>query len=727
VSQSTPFRSLSWRRCAMLFALYFAFVFPTLPAMAGSPIGGSVWSTPEDVLRAASTRAGNAGSFLLKTAFQVGYVATPRIKAEADVTVTGILARTTITRHYRNTADTTADGLFVFSLPNNTKLHSISLTIGERVIKSRMAPRSIVSAIPANSVQFPPAVSDNGNLKLLSLPVSRIEAGQTVIVRIEYQQRLRTKAGAYTLRLPLKSWPAQDADPFLHAARAKPGAIGEFRVASAPLSLQIRLDAGASIEKIWSPSHPTVLKRTGPTTALVSPTAMDHRHNTDFALSWTIRQDREPSIGLFSEKADGADHLMVMITPPRLPENIARISRDVVFVLDVANTVSDRSAEFVRNAVSTALARLNSTDRFNVIRVGAETTKLFPTAVPASQSARSKASVFLSRADWGNDPNLIPALKKAFRDESKTKSSRPRQVILLTGGHLKEASALSHLIAKRAGTARLFVVGIGESANEAALKRLAEIGHGRYLPIPSERNIPNRLSGLFSRLEQPVMTDLKATWTVGAVTRAWPDPLPDLYADEPLLISAKIAAPSGTLTLQGKIAGRKWSKALKMSDARSGLGLAPLWAERKIASIEARRFMGQTSTIVDKAIQDVAVSHQVPSRLTTLVAVDGDTVIPVLPILQPITIRDDLHFEAHADNKLSLEEGSAGSPGVADKLALFDAKRRVTATEVTDRPTTGLPFALLALIILTTSLVTFGLWAHLRREYVSMRRDRRKL
>ncbi len=727
MSQSTIFASLSWRRCAMLLALLFAFVFPTLSVVAGSPIGGTVWSTPEDVLRAASTRAGNAGSFLLKSAFQVGYVATPRVKADADVTVTGVLARTTITQHYRNTTATTADGLFVFSLPDDAELYGISLNIGERAIKSQMAPRAIISAPRGNSVQFPPAVSENTDSKLLSLPVSGIKQGQTVIVRIEYQQRLRIRGGAYTLRLPLNSWPNPDPDSYLHAAKAKPGTVDGTRVASAPVSLQVRIDAGGSIEKIWSPSHPTVLKRTGPTMALFAPTVMDHRHNTDFALSWTIRPDREPCVSLFSEKAANADHLMVMITPPRLAENTARISRDVVFVLDVANTVTDRSAEYVRNAVSSALARLNSTDRFNVIRVGAETTKLFATVEPVSRSTRSKASTFLSRADWGNDSSLVPALKKAFREESKTKSSRPRQVILLTGGRFEEASALSHLIAKRAGTARLFIVGIGESANDALLKRLAEIGHGRYLPIPSETNIPRRLARLFSQLEQPVMTDLKATWTVGAVARAWPDPLPDLLAEEPLLISAKIAAPSGTLTLSGMITGRKWTKVLKMSDARSGLGLAPLWAERKIAAIEARRFMGQTSTIVDKAIQDVAVSHQVPSRLTTLVAVDGDTVIPVLPILEPIIIRDDLHFEAHADNKLSRDAKNTGPVATVEKLALFDANRSVASTHIADRPQTGLSFALLALIIVTTSLVTLGLWAHLRREYVSMRRDRRKL
>lgn len=727
MSQSTPSRSLSRRRCATLFALLSALVFSTSAAIAGSPLGGSVWSTPEDVLRDASTKAGNAGSFLLKTPFHAGYVATPRLKAEADVTVTGVLARTTMTQSYRNTADTVAKGLFVFSLPKDAKLYGISLTVGKRVIKSRMAPRAFVSAIQGNTVKFPTAVSGKTKSKLLNLPVSDIKPGQSVIVRLDYQQRLRIQGGIYTLRLPLKSWPSPDGDPLLHAARARPGAVDEAPATSAPLSLQVRLDTGTSIGKIWSSSHPIALKKTGPAMALISPTVVDHRHDSDFALSWSIRQDSEPSVSLFSENADGADHLMVMITPPRLPKSIARAPRDVVFVLDVANTVSDRSAEYVRNAVSAALARLNSTDRFNVIRVGAETTKLFPSAAPASRDARSKASGFLSRADWGNDPDLAPALKKAFRNERKTESSRPRQVILLTGGHIEEASALSHLIAKRAGAARLFTVGIGEGANDAVLRRLAEIGHGRYLPIPSETNIPNRLAGLFSKLEQPVVTDLKVTWTVGAVARAWPDPLPDLYADEPLLISTKIAAQSGTLTLRGKIAGRKWKKVLKMSDARAGLGLAPLWAERKIASIEARRFMGQAPTIVDKAIQEVAVDHQVPSRLTTLVAVDGDTVIPVLPVLQPMTIRDDLHFEAHADNKLKRDDGSIDPAATAEKLALFDAKRRVASTHVAGQSPTGMPFALLALIIVTTSLVTLGLWAHLRREYVSMRRSRRKL
>ena len=701
-------------------------VGPASLAHAGSAISAPVWATPEDILRAARNKAGNAGSFLLKEDGAAGYAATPRLEASADVSVTGTLAQTTMTQRYRNAGQKSAAGLFVFSLPRDAKLYRLHVELGERRIVSRMAPRAVAEhGTSWASIPTEMRATDT-SAKLLSLPISGVAPGQDIMVRLVYQQRLKKSSGTYTLRLPLESWPRPNVETLIHAARANGGDIDNLtarRPRPAPVSLQVRMDAGARIGKIWSSSHPIVIKKTGRTAALIAPSPIDQHHNGDFSLSWSLQPGDQPDVALFGEKADGAEHVMALVTPPHERDAASAPARDLIFVLDVAQLGSDDLIGQIRSEIRTALAALRPSDRFNLVRIGADTTRLFETPRPANAETLSSAKAMLERKDWPARSGLIPALKKAFRRDKDSDTDRLRQVVVLTSGQIKEASTLFREIAKRRGKARLFVIGVGDMPNEAVLRRAAEIGQGRYLALATAGDVPQLLSGLLVRLRSPLVTDLKASWTLGNTVRNWPDPLPDLYADEPLLISTRIPSPTGTLTIEGRHNGALWKKTVKLSERRKGFGLAPLWAERKIASIEARRFMGQSADIVDRAIENIAMVHQVPSRVTALVAFDGDVAIPVLPFRGPNTILDTMTPERSDTARRQISSAADGR----ERLAMLDRKRHVVVSETVDNSRWGPSFALLALVFVTTGIVTLGLWAHLRREYASLRRRGRRI
>ena len=126
---------------------------------------------------------------------------------------------------------------------------------------------------------------------------------------------------------------------------------------------------------------------------------------------------------------------------------------------------------------------------------------------------------------------------------------------------------------------------------------------------------------LFAALENPVMTDLEVKLPGGAAD-AYPSPLPDLYAGEPVTVVMRAKDLKGNLTLSGKLNGKTWSQTFSLADAAQSTGVTQLWARAKIAGFEESRYTGMSIEDVDKGVLQTALDFHLVSRLTSLVAVD---------------------------------------------------------------------------------------------------------
>jgi Ca-activated chloride channel family protein len=140
---------------------------------------------------------------------------------------------------------------------------------------------------------------------------------------------------------------------------------------------------------------------------------------------------------------------------------------------------------------------------------------------------------------------------------------------------------------------------------------------------------------LFSALENPVMTDIDFKLP-GSAVDAYPSPLPDLYAGEPVTMVIRADKLEGALSLSGKLNGQTWTTSLNLADAKLANGLSQLWARAKISSIEESQFAGVDQTAVDAGVLKTALDFHLVSRLTSLVAVD---VTPARPAGERLDMR----------------------------------------------------------------------------------------
>jgi Ca-activated chloride channel family protein len=587
----------------------------------------------------------NTGTLLLKS--ETGHIEAPRLDTDVAITVNGTVARTVVIQRFENPGDAWLEGLYVFPLPEQSAVDGLRMEIGDRVIEGEIKGREAAKALyeAAKNDGQKASLVEQERPNIFTNSVANIGPREQVVVRIEYQETVKQDAGIYSLRFPLvvapRYNPAPSAvnlvdfdgkpilDPVPDRDRIIPPALDPDKAGKInPVSIQVALNAGFALGEVESAYHEIALKRTGDETAVLALADGAVPADKDFALTWRPQAASAPQTALFHEVVGGEHYLLAMVTPPTLDAAPKPLPRELIFVIDNSGSMAGTSIVQAKQSLLFALGRLGPNDTFNVIRFDDTMETLFDTAVDASSDNLAIAKHFVSRLDAEGGTEMLPALKAALQDTNPGDTSRLRQVVFLTDGSVGNEAQLFAEIAANKGRSRLFTVGIGSAPNSYFMRRAAELGRGTFTHIGSEAEVLERMAALFTKLEKPLMVGLQAQWPAGTEVEVWPDPLPDLYAGEPVVLAAKVSSPEGAFSLKGTFDGRPWSTTVTLADAIDGAGVGKLWARSKIASLEAQPFTGADTANINKAIEAVALQHHLVSSQTSLVAIDTATSRP---------------------------------------------------------------------------------------------------
>ena len=583
----------------------------------------------------------NTGALLLPTE-DGGFVQAPQLGTDVIMTVNGTIARVTVTQRFENNSDRWLEGIYVFPLPEQSAVDALHMEIGPRTIEGEIKGRDAAKQAyeAAKDAGQKASLVEQERPNIFTNSVANIGPHEAVVVRIEYQETVKQDAGVYSLRFPLVVAPRYNpkgseitpadydgkpspSDPVPDRDRITPPVLDPAKGPKInPVSIEVTLDAGFALGDITSSFHEIALKRTGDNTATLALAQGSVPADKDFELVWKPKAAAAPQTSLFYESVGGQDYLLAMVTPPTLDAAPKLLPRELIFVIDNSGSMAGTSIVQAKQSLLFALGRLRPGDKFNVVRFDDTLETLFDTAVDASSDNLAIAKHFVSRLDAEGGTEMLPALEAALKDATPEDTTRLRQVVFLTDGSVGNEAQLFEEIAKNRGRSRLFTVGIGSAPNSYFMTRAAELGRGTFTEIGSDAQVLERMSALFAKLEKPVMMGLKAEWPAGTSVEAWPDPLPDLYAGEPVVLSAKLPSRQGELHLAGTFDGKPWTTTLKLEDAVPGAGVAKLWARSKIASLEAKAFTGSDPDAFDKAIEAVALEHHLVSSQTSLIAVD---------------------------------------------------------------------------------------------------------
>ena len=566
--------------------------------------------------------------------------ASPLLFTDVAMDVSGIVARVKVAQRFVNPTSEWREGVYVFPLPEKAAVDHLRMQVGERVIEGLIKERGEARRTyeVAKSEGRKTSLVEQERPNMFTTSVANIGPGEEVVVTIEYQETLRYDDGTFRLRFPLAITPryipgapveasgaglgwSPATQQVLDADRITPPVADRHDGYVNPVRIAIDLRAGFPLAQLASTYHPVNVEE-----------APGHRYRLtlvdgpipaarDFELAWTPDVGAAPGAALFTQTKGGKTYALLVALPPSAAmTSSAREPREITYIVDTSGSMEGVSIVQARDALLLALDRLQPGDRFNVIEFNSGAAALFPSpvALDAATLARAKQFVGGLRARGGTE--MLPALVLALAGPRE--AAMMRQVVFLTDGAVGNEDAILRLVHDEIGDRRLFTVGIGPAPNAFFMTKAAQFGRGTYTFIGDVREVKAKMTALFRKLESPALTDIAVDWPAGV--DAWPRVLPDLYAGEPVVVTAQFNANAGTgnIALSGRRGGAMWGSLLPVATTGNEPGIGVLWARAKIDALMDAGRKGAPEEDVRAAVLDVALTHHLVSKYTSLVAVD---------------------------------------------------------------------------------------------------------
>lgn len=633
-------------------------------------------------------------------------VIAPQVATRVSIDVSGVLARARVTQRFLNPTDSWVEGIYVFPLPDNAAVDRLRMRIGERVVEGEIREKQRADRLYRTARANGRAASllKQRRPNIFSAAVANIPPGRSIEIEIAYQQRLEWRDERFSLRFPSVVAPRYIPGPRAEMPRCQglgcstgwapdtgqvpdASAITPPVAVSAPagfqrFALRARVDAGFALAAVRSRSHEVQVQSLGPGSFEVQLAGRTALADRDFTLDWQPAADAQPRLALFGERWGGRHYSLLVVMPPSAGAETRYLNRELVLVIDTSGSMHGASLAQAQRAVRNALTQLAEGDRFNLIQFNDRVHALFAQARPVNANNIAQAQRYVAGLTAEGGTEMRPAILHALGDRAQTELLR--QVVFLTDGAIGNEQALFELIKRDLGDSRLFTVGIGVAPNGYFMRRAARFGRGTYTFIGNSADVDARIGELFEALRRPVLTDLAVQWQLPPgvpPAELATTGLPDLYAGEPLAVSAVADAPPLAVEVSGMAGTRTWRERRRLQHTADHRGVHALWARRRIADWLDARVDGADPQRIREAVIRLGLAHRLVTPHTSLVAVDR---VPMRPA------------------------GARLEPGVVPvRLPAGWSAQHVFG----QLPSTATPSALLAIAGISMLLTALGLWA----------------
>jgi Ca-activated chloride channel family protein len=329
----------------------------------------------------------------------------------------------------------------------------------------------------------------------------------------------------------------------------------------------------------------------------------------------------------------------LLITPRvEIPKQY-QVPRDVVLVLDTSGSMRGPKMEQARKALKYCLDNLGKNDRFGLINFATTVNRYEDKLLEANaeQLTRAKKWVEELEATGGTAINdaLASALELRTKDEGRTFT-----VVFFTDGQptIGETDAdkiLKNTTAKNTANTRIFTFGVGDDVNATMLDQLAERTRALSTYVRPAEDIENKVSGLYSKISNPVLTNLKLSATNDIkFSEVYPPELPDLFHGGQLVVLGRYSGKgpaaiklSGQVGMESKEFVYELTFPDKTNDERAFV--EHLWARRKVGYLlDQIRANGEKKELVTEVVT-LAKKYGITTPYTSYLVVP-DGAVPVV-------------------------------------------------------------------------------------------------
>ncbi len=579
-----------------------------------------------------------------------------------DVDIENQVATTRIEQVFYNESSRPAEGTYIFPLPVGAAVSDLVMWVDGRPIEAKILDADEARVIYDRIVRElrDPALLEYIGAGAIQASVFPIQPFSEVKIEIEYGQLLTVENGLVNYTYPLRT------DQFTRRPVEQ-------------TSISVTVESNDEIGPIYSPTHRIAISREGKFAFRAGYESGYERAESDFVLYYGLARD-EINVNLltYRESADEDGFFTLLITPPVEADADRIIPKDVIFVLDQSGSMFGEKWDQARDAAKFVLDNLNARDRFNVVAFSTGFRVYANDLQPVSEVDRAKDWISGLEALGGTD--IDGALQQAMGMVDRERST----VILFltdglpTEGETDAADILDNAEAAAPPNVRMFTFGVGDDVDTFLLDQLVQTfrGAGTYVRI-GER-IDEEVSGLYSKISAPVLTDIELDFDNMLVEELYPAlPLPDLFAGTQLIVTGRYRdSGSPTITLTGELDGDRQVYRYEVdfpANAGGEVFIPRLWATRKIgALLNAIRLHGEDPELVDSIVR-LSIRYGIITPYTSFLIQEQDIFTQSGVEEAQTTFRDE------TDQAFSAASGAVAVDAAESAANLADAEMPMPA------------------------------------------------
>lgn len=613
--------------------------------------------------------------------------------------IIGPLCHVQVKQTFHNTHTRPVEAIYVFPLPEDAAVSHLTLQIGERTITGAIREREQAQHdyAQARDTGLGAALLEQERPNIFTVSVANIQPDEKVQVVLEFYDQVPYENDAFECVLPtvvLPRYVPEDPTATPDAGRLTTPLLPEGQRDGHTLSIHVELDVG-KLTSISSPSHDIDVQKQRATT-IVTLKEAESIPNKDFILRYRVAGNQFETAAFTYRAGRQPGTVLLMLTPQLDPDPSAVMPREVLFVLDRSGSMGGASIVQARNALRSCLRALNPGDTFNIFPFDDRVEQFASRSLPFTQQHIDESETYISQIDARGGTEILKALQQAF--EQPRDPERLRVVVFLTDGAVGNEDQVLRNLRRSLNEARVYAFGIGSAVNRFLLDKLAEVGRGRVEYIFPGQDIEDAVQRFQNQAAFPLLTNVQVDWGTTAVTDAYPQPLPDLYAGQPLLVMARFHhAGSSTVRLRGTTRKGQYEQVLEMEwpeettdRGEHWAALPRVWARMRMDALmsKERDEPEQKSRIRDE-ILGLALVHHLLSPYTALIAVEErrpehagreEAERVMVPIHLPQgTLRDAFESQVYPSGPGFMSRGFAPAVAAAPMSAPQQSMRKVRA------------------------------------------------
>ncbi|RPJ05738.1 MAG: VWA domain-containing protein, partial [Spirochaetaceae bacterium] len=514
-----------------------------------------------------------------------------------SVEITDRTATTSIDQVFINPTGRRLEGEYIFPVPRGAVIKNFSMYIDGKETRAELLDaakaRSIYEEIVRKTLD--PALLEYQNSTIFRVRIFPIEPNSEKRIKISYSEII-----------------AKDNDTFVYLYPMNTEKFSSSPLVSASIAVNIR--SQATLKSIFSTTHPVHLIRKDDNNAVASWEDKNVTPRTDFKLYFQTATS-PLGMSILTHSVSGQDgYFLLDISPGFWDEKKEANPKDVIFVLDASGSMAGDKLAKAKEALRFCIGKLASQDRFQIIRFSTEAEVLFPSVVEANTARLKEASEYINRISAIGGTNVEDALTKAFSQNALQQDpNRLTLVVFITDGKPTIGEIDPELLAKKIGNAnsramRIYTFGIDDSLDTVLLDKLTSLTRGYRAYVSPREDIASAIKDFYSKVEQPVLTDLKLV-TSGSVrilkTHPNIDRLPDLFAGMSISVLGRYSGSGdAAFKLSGFFAGKSVSYTFEASFPKenpNNEAISSLWAARRVGFLlETIRTSGTSLELVEE-------------------------------------------------------------------------------------------------------------------------------